>query len=145
FSRKRPADLDAKSTVRVLFAAYDDIKSDATLCTDTVQAVKGYLSRHGFKLSDGDFKRIDYFLQVFMRAGPAIDYRYASSWPPGLPQTVPNYEQFMTAADPEGNRWSFLASDENYQFIRRMSQKNLFIPIVGDFTGPSGIRNIAKY
>jgi hypothetical protein len=88
---------------------------------------------------------VDYILQVFMRAGPAIDYRYASTWPPSLPQTVPNYEQFMTAADPDGNRWSFLASEENYQFVRQMNQKNLFIPIIGDFAGPSAFRNIAKY
>src|SRR5262249_18568307 len=144
FSRKRPEGLDEKSSVRVLFAAYDDVKGDAALNSETVKAIKSSFSRHGFKLSEDDLLKIDYIMQTFMRAGPAIDYRYASSWPPALPQVVPNYEQFMTAADPDGNRWSFLASEENYRFIRSMNQKNLFIPVVGDFAGPSAIRNIAK-
>ena len=145
FSRKRPSGIDDKSTVRVLFATYDDVKSDAALYSETVQAIKSSLSKHGFKLSSDDLLKVDYILQVFMRAGPGLDYRYASASPPGLPQTVPNYEQFMTAADPEGNRWSFLASEENYQFVRQMNQKNLFIPVIGDFAGPSAIRNIGKY
>jgi hypothetical protein len=45
FSRKRPTGLDDKSTVKVLFAAYDDIMSDADLYSKTVQAIKSSFSK----------------------------------------------------------------------------------------------------
>jgi hypothetical protein len=51
----------------------------------------------------------------------------------------------MTTADPEGHGLSLLASEQNYQLARLMNQKNLFIPVVGDFAGPIAIRNIARY
>jgi hypothetical protein len=44
-----------------------------------------------------------------------------------------------------GRTWSFLASEENYQYVRSMQRRNLFIPVVGDFSGPSTIRKIGKY
>jgi hypothetical protein len=44
-----------------------------------------------------------------------------------------------------GRTWSFLATEENYQYVRSMQRRNLFIPVVGDFAGPSTIRKIGKY
>src|SRR5262249_34505654 len=33
----------------------------------------------------------------------------------------------------------------NFQFVRQMEQKNLIIPIVGDFAGPKAIRSVGAY
>jgi hypothetical protein len=44
-----------------------------------------------------------------------------------------------------GRNWSFLATEENYQYVRSMQRKNLFIPLVGDFAGPGTIRKIGQY
>jgi hypothetical protein len=40
---------------------------------------------------------------------------------------------------------SFLESEENFRFIRNMEQKNLIVPIVGDFGGPKAIRAVGQY
>ena len=58
---------------------------------------------------------------------------------------APNYIQEMTATDSEKQAHSFLATEENYQFIRQMQIKNMFIPVVGDFAGPKAIRKVADY
>src|SRR5262249_58807930 len=44
-----------------------------------------------------------------------------------------------------GRNWSFRATEENFQYVRTMQRKNLFIPVVGDFAGPSTIRKIGQY
>src|SRR6185369_164612 len=36
-------------------------------------------------------------------------------------------------------------SEENFRFIRNMEQKNLIVPIVGDFGGPKAIRAVGQY
>jgi hypothetical protein len=58
---------------------------------------------------------------------------------------MPNYSELMTADDGRGARRSYLASEENYKFVREMQMKNLIIPLVGDFAGPKAIRSIGQY
>src|SRR5262249_31153055 len=41
--------------------------------------------------------------------------------------------------------WNYLASEPNYQYVRQMQQKNLIVPIVGDFAGPKALRAIGRY
>jgi hypothetical protein len=51
----------------------------------------------------------------------------------------------MLQTDGRGRNKNFLATDANYQFVRQMHQKNLIIPIVGDFAGPKAMRAVAGY
>jgi hypothetical protein len=55
------------------------------------------------------------------------------------------YEQLMTATDAEGRPWSYLSSEEAYRHVREMQQRNLIIPVVGDFLGPLALRSIGLY
>ena len=40
---------------------------------------------------------------------------------------------------------SFLSSEENYQFLKSLQEKNLIVPVSGDFGGPKAIRAIGAY
>jgi hypothetical protein len=51
----------------------------------------------------------------------------------------------MTATDKNGQSWSYLSSDAAYQYIRDLHRKNLVIPLVGDFAGPSTLRKVSDY
>jgi hypothetical protein len=51
----------------------------------------------------------------------------------------------MTATDGSDVRRSYLASENNYKTVREMQQKNLIVPIVGDFAGPKAIQAVGKY
>ncbi len=51
----------------------------------------------------------------------------------------------MTAADDDGQPRSYLANEENFQFLREMQRKNLIVPLVGDFAGTKAIRAVAGY
>ncbi len=161
FSRKQPPNLDAKTNAAALMAAYKAARPDAEYQQANIKLIKGVFSRHGFNMSDEDMRTIERVHAVFYRAGPAIDYTFeATELPPRPAAGFPSFERMMIATDGDcgspcltsyslppapGRNWSFLATEENFQYIRSMQRKNLFIPLVGDFAGPSTIRKIGEY
>ena len=51
----------------------------------------------------------------------------------------------MTATDDDGQPRSYLASENNFQFLREMQRQNLIVPLVGNFAGTKAIRAAAGY
>ena len=51
----------------------------------------------------------------------------------------------MTLTDESGTSRGYLAGDENFTTIKDLQEKNLIIPIVGDFSGPKALRAVGKY
>jgi len=161
FSRKRPPNVDAKTNVAALFTAYKAVPADQKYQQENLKTIKSILSKHGFALSAEDLRTIERVHAVFHRAGPSIDYTFeATDLPPRPAAGFPSFERMMIATDGDcgspcltsyaqppapGRTWSFLATEENYQYVRSMQRRNLFIPLVGDFAGPSTIRRIGKY
>jgi hypothetical protein len=161
FSRKRPANLDAKTNAIALFTAYKAVQTDAAYQRETIAAIKAVLAKHGFTLSKEDVETVERLHAVFYRAGPSIDYTFeATQLPPRPAAGFPSFERMMIATDGDcgspcltsyalppapGRNWSFLASEDNFAYVRAMQRKNLFIPLVGDFAGPSTIRKIGQY
>lgn len=161
FSRKPPPDLDAKTSVTALFDAYRAVKPDEKYQQETINTIKSVLAKHGFTLSKEDLQTIERVHAVFYRAGPSIDYTFeATQLPPRPAAGFPSFERMMIATDGDcgspcltsyslppatGRNWSFLATEENFQYVRSMQRRNLFIPLVGDFAGPGTIRRIGQY
>jgi hypothetical protein len=144
FSIKSPDKVPATARANGIFLAIDGLRGDRAYYIENLAAISNNLSKHKFSLSPDDLKKIEYIYDVFFRAGPNIDYKFASSWPPGM-APAPTYVQAMTHTDGNGKSWSFLATEENYQFVRQMQMKNLIVPIVGDFAGPKAVRAVGGY
>lgn len=143
FSRKRPAGLDANSSVDALFQAFAEAKPDPQLYATTLKAIKDRLIRqHRFALSADDEGKIEYVFNVFFRGGPRMDYGFASSAPNPY---VPSYHALAVSTDGRGKNWVYLAREESYKNIRAMQQKNLIVPLVGDFTGVKAIKTVGQY
>jgi len=51
----------------------------------------------------------------------------------------------MEATDATGKNHSFLADETTFKAIKDFESKNLLVPVVGDFAGPTAIRSIGKY
>ena len=144
FSRVRPAGLDTKTTPAALFAAVDSAKADPDLLTKNLQAIKGYMTGHGYQLSNEDVTTIEKVYQAFFRLGTRITYDSGNAAGVGA-RGFANYSRLMSTTDITGRNSSFLANEENYLYVREMQRKNLIVPLVGDFAGPAVIRNIARY
>jgi hypothetical protein len=144
FSIKTTDKIPPTARANALFLAFDGLKGDKAYYTENLTAIRNNLSKHGFALSKDDLQKVEYIYGVFFRAGPEIDYKFESPFPAGM-APAPNYIQAMTDTDADRKAWSFLASEENYQVVRDLHMKNLLIPIVGDFAGPTAIRKVADY
>jgi len=143
FSRKRPAGLGTNSSAEDLFQAYAEAKPDPQLYAATLQKIKDRLIRqHRFALSAEDDGKIEYIFNVFFRGGPRMDYGFASTAPNPY---VPSYQMLAVSTDGHGKNWVYLNREESYRHIRDMQQKNLIVPLVGDFTGVKSIRNVSQY
>jgi hypothetical protein len=137
FSRARPAQLTADSSVDSIFRAYAATSGNSQLAEAHLRDVLSRLkTTHGFALSSDDERRIRALYLTFLREGVL---RFNSSI------ESPGYAALMRATDRDGKNWSFLASSENYNRVRAMHQKNLIIPLVGDFGGPRALRMAGQY
>ena len=144
FSKPRPAKLDTTVTVDSIFAAFWWVATDSVLYRRNLSAVKDHLvKKHGFALSEDDLAGLTYVYNAFYYGGPIIDY----SWPNQGGQTswAPTYADLMVQNDGRGTQRSFLATEANFRFLKDMQMKNLIVPVVGDFGGPSAIRAVAQY
>src|SRR6516165_1488468 len=137
FSRKRPAQLTADSPVRTVFQAYAEVPPDRMLAEDHLKDILARLKTgHHFPLTPEDESRIRMMYLDFLREGVIT---FQSSF------MSPGYATLMTMTDGAGKNWSYLSSRENYERVRAMHQKNLIVPLVGDFAGPKAIRMVGQY
>jgi len=142
FSRKRPNGLNTSTSIATLMAAYEAAPKEG-LAANT-EKVRNVLAGHKYGLSSDDLARIDFTYEVFNRGGPSITAEFASPGSP-IPQVPTTYTNLMTATDRNGQAWSYLSSETAYQYVRELHRKNLIIPLVGDFSGPSTIQKISNY
>jgi hypothetical protein len=136
FSRRRPAGLTERVTAEELFRTYAAMPSDRASFESNLLRIKAELD-----LSSEDETTVERVYRVFFTIGPDLSYSTIDSYAPA----GPSYAELMTFADDRGKNWSYLASEESFQFIKRMHRKNLIVPLVGDFAGPKTIRTVAKY
>jgi len=143
FSKKRPEGLSAKSTSSDIFGAFWTVPTDPAMFTDNLLAIDNLLiKKHGFPLSNDDVEGIKYVYNAFFLYGPKIQYSSTTSFG-GSGQ--PTYADLMTAADFAGLEHSYLANEENFQFMKDLETRNMLVPVIGNFGGPKAIRAVGKY
>jgi hypothetical protein len=143
FSRKRPDGLGQTTAVSEIFEQVSNGNSDSALFNQNLQAVNNLLiKKHGFALSADDLEGIKYVYSAFFLYGPKIRYSSTSGFGGGA---QPTYADLMQAADESGVEHGYLASEENFRFLKDLETRNMVVPIVGNFGGPKAIRAVGKY
>src|SRR5690349_12993864 len=151
FSRKRADGLTAKSSVDDIFNAYLAAEGSKEIYEANLQAVEDVLmKKHGFPLTSGDLDGIRWALSNYYQFGPSISYN--SSLSANIPPAIVGarggsrggingvtYASLMMAGDGDGQYRSYLASEENFAFLKDLEARNLVVPIVGDFGGDKAI------
>jgi hypothetical protein len=138
-SRKRPAGLDANSSAKALFDAFQAVGTDSSLYDDNLSAVLDRIVvGHRFPLTDADKAAIARFLNAFRTTGPYSLRGQGDS-------SNPTYSQLMTATDLAGSNRSYLASEQNFRVVQALEKQNLIVPLVGDFAGDKTIVSVGRY
>ncbi len=155
FSRKRPDAVGPKSTVDDLFAAFDQQVTNDTLYRQNLDEIEAHLTkRHGFALSSEDLQQLEQIYYAFFWDGPNIRYTAFPAGVRGLGwvgrgggfnSSFPTYEDLARMTDMDGANRTYLASEENFRWMKAFEERNLIVPVVGDFAGPKALRAIGRY
>jgi hypothetical protein len=146
FSRPSVAKFGHDIAVKALFdSAAVAVPSDSAYKANLAAIVKLLTGKHRFALPKEDIVSIEHVYGVFFEAGPEVNYGYRSGNPGYVRSTYPNYGMLQTATNADSVQMAFLATEENYQAVRRLQLRNLIVPVVGDFGGPSAIRSVARW
>jgi hypothetical protein len=154
FSKRRPAGLTPTSTVTELFAAFSRVSMSEQQYLDTYSRNLAdirdvLLRRHKFPLSPSDLEQIERIYFAFFWEGPSI--RYSTNTASGgfsgrgMGGNFPTYEDLMLQTDWDGQHRGYLASEENFRRLKSLQEKNLIVPVVGNFAGPKAIRAVGRY
>lgn len=150
FSQKRPEGLGPRSTAgEIFFALFDAYQATPEKVEahdrlkQNLKMVQDHLTRtRHLPLTADDLEGIEYVYSQFSWFGPGLSY-----WSSGGPgrRDAPTYWDLMVENDGKGQNRSFLASEENFLALKELHQKNLLVPVVGNFSGPKALRAVGRY
>lgn len=144
FSRPRPADLGSTASVEDIFRRYEGVPPSPEQYSRNATFVRErLLNTRGLPLSQIDLDWIDRAFRAFYADGPEIHF-----W--GSPTVDadavrPSYRRLMTAKDFTGRGRSFLTNEDAFTFVKDLHSRNMIVPLVGDFGGPTAIRRVGDY
>jgi len=156
FARPRPEGLTTFSTVDDIFMSYARTVPNTDLQADTLAEMLAHLTTtRGFALAPEDITGIEGIYDHFVRFGPSITYSSSSSSMSGARSgfggrgrgrsNFPTYADLMRQNDGTGVQRGYLATEEHFQALKQMEERNLIVPVVGDFAGPKALRAVGRY
>ena len=137
---KAPA---ADAPVNDLLLLFSKIPADEKAYAENLAAIRKTIQEEfQFPLSEADQKSLEYVYQNFRDDGLGIAYRVEGAFGNS---SFPSLGEIIAQPDQNGRQGNFLATVEDYEFVRGMHRKNLIIPVVGDFGGNKAIASVAAY
>jgi hypothetical protein len=146
FSKPRPAGLSASTSVLALFSAYARVDTSEARYKSNLAAVVRHLTKtRELPLSDDDLAQLEAIYFAFYWEGPGVRYSTGCFGGRRGGGGFPTYEEMIIQTDWEGRARSYLASEANFRLIKTMQQRNLIVPVVGNFAGPRALRSIGRW
>jgi hypothetical protein len=143
FAKPKPANIESKAPIQQIWEAFAKLPTDKDLAAKNHAAVVDRLKTHGFTLTEDESSQLDLVLNAFVEYGPAITTNSGSRGRGGGSASFEDLTGW--SLDESGHPQSFLSTDENYQFVKTLQEKNLVVPVTGDFGGPKALRAIGHY
>jgi hypothetical protein len=99
------------------------------------------IRKTGLAQSDRDLAAIDRFHGQFIRAGLGLQFQ--STGRPAR-EYYPTYRDLLLETDRRGRRLCYLASEDDFQFVKGLEAKDLIVPVVGNLAGPHALAAIGQ-
>src|SRR5262249_23509362 len=104
------------------------------------------VTRHGFALNADDRATLEHVHRIFELYGPQTGYGSTLEAADTIKGAANgNFTSILLAADEQGVNHNFLANEELFTRVKAMQQRNLIVPIVGDFGGDRALKQLAAY
>jgi hypothetical protein len=143
FGRPFPADVNPWRTAPIAQIAEYVGKSsgDARFIDDLRGRLDRVVKGFGVPLSGDDLTTIDRFHRRFITSGLALQFqsfgRYGQSY-------YPTYGELLLATDTTGRQGNYLASEDAFQFVKSLQDRDRIIPVTGNLSGPSALVAIGR-
>jgi len=145
FSKPRPAGLDRTSPIQHVWQAFLAVGTDLTLAKQNAARITEHLTQtHKFTFTADESAQLAQVVDAFQQFGPGITTRGSAAGGRGG-NSVTFADLTGWSLDAAGQAQSFLSTEENYQFVKSLQERNLVVPVSGDFGGPKAIRAIGAY
>jgi hypothetical protein len=148
FSRPRPAGLDSATSIQRMWDIYRATPIDAAMRDRNGARIEAHLrTTRRFALTPDELDQLHWVWDAFNSAGPNIttQLNQGGRGGGGGGGRSGGFANMTAAADTTGQIRSFLSSEENYRYVKALHEKNLIVPVSGDFAGPKALRGIGAY
>ena len=164
FARAPLTGVDSASSAGELFEALAKQPADSARYRETLRTITDRLTRvHRFALSDSEHVSLGCVYGAFFTRGPELTYSnssecrnpgaYGSSMIYSASQggmarggfRMPTYQAMMTETDGSGVNWSYLGSEHRFRAVKVMQERNLIVPITGNFAGAKALRAVGQW
>jgi hypothetical protein len=168
FARAPLQGVDTASTATALFEALAKQPSDSARYRENLRAIINRLTEvHRFALSDSERVSLGCVYGAFFTQGPDLTYNFASECRNPGPYgygygggggggpgsggmgrfgfRMPTYQGMLTETDSAAVNWSYLGSEARFRALKLMQERNLIVPLTGNFAGPRAIRAVGDW
>jgi hypothetical protein len=129
-------------SIKELIDYIDSTASDQKLFDKSLKDVRQDVQKYGITLSQSDLESIGKVQRAFYSAG--LDIRYSSYHRP--PRSIyPPYRDLLLETDLAGNQQNYFNSEDDFQFLKKLEDQDMVIPVVGDLSGPQAVKAIGQY
>ena len=145
FAKPRPQGMDANTPIQKMWEAYFTVLTDRTAAAAISERVVKHLTgTHKFTFTSEEHAQLDAVLAAFVQFGPGITTRGSMNGGGGG-----NNWSFADltgwSTDELGRPQSFMSTEEHFQTVKALHDKNLIVAVSGDFGGPKALRAIGAY
>ena len=147
FARPKPTGLSATTPPDSLMLAYSTVAPDSALFRQTRDRIHELvLRKHGFPLTPEEIEGLDYVQDAFFEAGPELTYNFGTGRRNSFPgRFMPSYGSLMAETDEAGVYRSYLANEDLYRVLKDLEERNLIVPVTGDFGGPKALKAVGEW
>ncbi len=145
FALPRPAGITDSTSIQKIWDAYWTVSTDTILANKIVERVVAQLTKvHHFTFTKDESGQLLSVIEAFQEFGPSISTRGSGrGGGPGYNRGFADMTGY--SLDAAGVPQSFLSTEANYQFVKDLEERNLLVPVSGDFAGPKAIRAIGSW
>ncbi len=141
-----------KSSVNEILAFFSGAPAPEQAYTANLAAIRKAIQEDfQFTLSADDQTKLEYVYKSFRDQGLEIGFQIARPGSAGRGNRggfmggFPSLKELIAQTDLNGKTGNFLASADDYDFVRGLHRQNLIIPVVGDFAGKKALAAVGDY
>jgi hypothetical protein len=106
-----------------------------------VERLHASIKSTGIPMSAADFSTIDRFRRAFVQSGLGLQFQST-----GRPARdyYPSYRDLLLETDRRGRKLCYLASEDDFQFVKSLEAHDGLVPVVGNLSGPHALAGIGQ-